>query len=128
MAEKLEGSGRSVVREEPLAPAQRDRERQQVKLVHEVGGQQGSDQDAAALGQKDGPILMLQALHVNDGVAKGYRVAPSQRCAGPGGDVLRRSVEAPPDVVLGVRPVGGENLVGLASEQQIEGLTNTAVS
>jgi hypothetical protein len=77
MAEKLEGSGRSVVREELLAPAQRDRERQQVKFVHKVGGQQGLDQDTAALGQKNGPIFMLQALHVDDGVAKGYRIAPS---------------------------------------------------
>ena len=102
---------------------QDDGEDPQPELVHEVVREQGLDQVAAPVYLDLGAILLLEAGDRLGGVAlEQDRVLPLDGVEGPGRDVLRRLVEDVGPLLLGrVRPVGSEDLVGLAPEQQVEG-------
>ncbi len=83
------------------------------------------DQLGTALGDQVRAVFLLQALHVGD-TAQEHRAGPARMdLARARHRVLPDVVEQPGDVAMGsvfvvVGPVPGEDLVGLAAEQEVE--------
>ncbi len=83
--------------------------------------EQGLDELAAALDEKRRPVLLLQFRNVCRRIIQRDRVLPRERLARSRGDVLGDPVEGIGDrIVFESRPVRGKDLVGLATDQQVE--------
>src|SRR5690606_929625 len=106
-------------------------EHESANLVDEIVCKQGVKQIAAALGDQGWPVRLFELGDVGGRVLQRNRTAPAELDALAAGDVLGRGVETLGDGVVfapfGERPVGGENLVGLAPEQQVERLGKQGV-
>src|SRR5687768_15907760 len=91
-------------------------------FVDELGGDQRLQQIAAAPNMELGPGRCLQPAElVYDILAQALRGLPVDSLEGARDDVFRRLVERLPDrVVVVVRPIGDPDLVGPASQEQVE--------
>src|SRR6267378_4675421 len=123
---------RRAVREQLLAAAENDRHRKNAHRVDQIVGEQCMHEFGTALRYEVRAILLLQTLHVGD-VAEEHRALPARiDLARARNRVLLDLVEQFRDAAVGrifvvVRPVPGENLVGLAAEEEIELLLEEAV-
>jgi hypothetical protein len=109
------------VAEQFLAAAEQDREDEEVELVDQAGREQRLDQHGAALGQQIRPVALLEPGDRRRHVAfEPHAIGPVERRGGGGGDIFGDGVEQAGRLLFGERPMGGENLPGLATEQQVE--------
>src|SRR5205814_1972211 len=121
-----------AVREQPLAAAENDRHRKNAHRVDQIVGEQCVHELGTALRDEVRAVLLLQTLHVGD-VAEEHRAPPARiDLARARNRVLLDLVEQFRDAAVGrifviVWPVRGENLVGLAAEEEIELLLEDAV-
>jgi hypothetical protein len=127
---QAESVRRLGVAEETSAGSEDHRIDEQPEHIDEVVCHQGLSQVATPMDLELPPRLRLQfGDFVGDVVAEQPRVAPSQGFEGGGGHVLRAAVEGGGHrVVVGdVRPMAGEDLVGLPAQEKGIGLLEDAV-
>src|ERR687888_848026 len=108
--------------EQPLSFAEHQRKDPDAIFVDEFGGDQRLQQFAAAPNMQRRPIRCLQPADlVHDMTADVLRALPVELVEAARDDVFRRLVERLRNrVVALVRPVGGEDLVGPASQKHVE--------
>src|SRR6187551_324811 len=131
-AGQLERMRRRTVGEQLLAAAEHNRHREYPKSVDQVIGEQRVDELGTALGNEVWAVFLLQALHGGD-VAQEQRALPTGiDLTGARDHVLRDVPKQLGDATMGralvvVGPVGGENLVGLTAEEEVESLLEEPV-
>src|SRR5215211_1172795 len=112
----------ALVREEAPAGADDHREHKQVEAVDEVVVEQESDEGAAAVHLELAPFAVLELPDSGGEVALEHRgVGPLRVLEGGRGDVLGQRVEAVRHRVVrigGLRPGGGEDVVGAPAEEE----------
>ncbi len=113
---------RNAALEQPLSFAEHQRKDPDVIFIDEFGGDQRLQQFTAAPDMQRRPIRRLQpADFIHDITTYVLRVLPVETIETTRDDVFRRLVECLRDrVVALVRPVGGEDLVGPASQKHVE--------
>jgi hypothetical protein len=111
-----------AVREQAFARPDDQGEDPEAELVDEVVAQERLDQVPAAVHLQLRPIFLLERGDPFGRVSLDQdRLAPLQCGTTPRNDVLGRVVQRlGAGLVCGVRPVGGEDVVGLAPEQEVE--------
>ena len=123
---------RRAIGEQLFAAAKHDRHREDAHSVDQVIGEQRVHEFGAALGDEVWAVFLLQPLQVGD-VAQEHRARPTRiDLARARNHVFLDLVELLGDAAMGsvvvlVRPVPSENLVGLAAEQEVEFLLEDAV-
>lgn len=117
-----EGGRDGALSEQLLAGAEQDREDLQPELVDEVVLEHGLDEVAAAVDLQLRAIFPLELPDLRRYVAanKDGRL-PVGINRPVRNDVLRRLVDAGARLVVALRPVAGEDVVGLMAEEQVEG-------
>src|SRR5262249_2685889 len=107
-----------AVSEEALPAAEEDREDHQVVAIDQLVVHQGLEHIGAAVNLELGSVLLLEALDLRNDVALDeVRRPPVGALERGGDDVLGGPVQwASALFVAGVRPIGSEDVVGLAAE------------
>src|SRR5215203_3017280 len=120
---ELETRGYRAAVEQALSLSEHQRERPEPELVDEAVLEQRLDQVPAAVHLQLGAILLLaRADPVGHLALYQLLVLPVELGELRRGHVLGRIVERLSAWIVGVRPVGRENLVGVATEDEVEGL------
>src|SRR5262245_35407033 len=117
-----ETTRRNALLEQPLSFSEHHWKDPEAIFVDEIGGDQRLQQFAAAPNMQHRPLRCLQPAElVHDITAYALRGLPVEWVEAAGDDVFGRPVEGLRDrVVALVRPVGGEELVGPASQKHVE--------
>src|SRR5918999_3239528 len=121
--DELQGARRSACAEQALPVAEDDREDPHAELVDQAVPDEGLDEVRAAVDLELWTLLLLETGHsLADVALEQLRVLPLQARERPGSHVLGGAVELRRAGLVGVRPVRGEDLVGLPAEDQVERL------
>src|SRR5918993_193590 len=123
---------RRAVSKELFAAAKHDWHREDADRVDEIVGEQGMHEVSTALGNQVRAFLLPQTFYVGD-IAQQHRALPARvDIARARNGILLNRVEQLCDAAIRaafivIGPVRGENLVGLAAEQEIELLLKEAI-
>src|SRR5579863_85439 len=122
--DELQPNRNGAVAEEALALAERHREDQHAEFVDEAVLPKRLEEAARALDEKVGAVLALEIFkRCDDVLAQPLAVPPGELRLGARSDIFCDAIEGAGDRavrIADIGPVCGENVVGLAAEQQIK--------